>query len=238
MKSLPYLFKYQERAHSNSKIFIIHFTVALAADTALMGKTQLEHPSRPHYLRLLVTLTTTTDSLQKQGDASIHSSIHCRRSAAMSDSSDFLAVASCIDTVVTLSERAQIIENQTKGNNGNIYNRGLEWQMPKSNRGSENDACKSNSSGNETETIVVNSLWRAKIYERESMQYGQNGHDGLDGETSINDLFVDYAFVESLSKDEEDQQHGGILGLREFDGGCQELRWKQSMVDSRNSSTI
>lgn len=216
-------------------------TVALAADTALMGQTQLEHPSRPHSLRLLVTLTTTTDSLQKQGDASMHPSTHCRRGAAMSDSSDFLAVASCIDTVVTLSERAQIIEHQTKGNSGNAENRGLEWQIPTSTRGSdstsENDACKSNSSGNETETIVVNSLWRAKIYECESMQYGQNSHDGLDGGTRSDELLVDYAFVESLSKDEEDQQHG-IVGLREFDGVSQELRWKQSTVDSKNSSTI
>ncbi len=159
------------------------------------------------------------------------------------DSSDFLAVASCIDTVVTLYERPRNIEKQNIGNNRSIEDRESEWMLPVSttNRSSKatskKDGTANNSSSvSETETIAVDSLWQAEIQEREPSQYDDNCNGdwiGLTSEIS----FVDYAFVESSLPTNEEDQHG-MIGLGDEYDGVKELRWKQNTVNSRNSRTI
>ena len=191
-------------------------TVGIAADTALvLAKAQ------PQSLRLLITLTTT-NPLQQQRNPSMNSS-------------DFLAVASCIDTVVTLYERPQNIEHQNTGNNRDIEDRDVEWKIPlKTTSRSSDDTNKKNgeansSSASETETIVLNGLWRAEIQERETNLYDQKCNSDVIGSTS-NTSFVDYAFVKSLPS--EYDRHG--IGLGDECDGFKELRWKQHMVDSQN----
>ena len=203
-------------------------TVAIAADTALvLGNSQ------PQSLRLLITLTTTNSPPQQQRNPPMDSG---RRGVAMSgaDSSDFLAVASCIDTVVTLYERRQIIEHQHTGMNRNIEDHNLEWKLPvnRTNRSSDdtnknNGEAKSSSTA-ETETIVINSLWQAEIQEHQTSKYDHNYNGDVTGSTS-DTSFVDYAFVESLPN--EDDQHG--IGLGDECDGVKELRWKQQMVYSQ-----
>ena len=201
--------------------FIVISIVAIAADTALAIENN-QNEYRPPFARsnritLLVTLTTL-DSRQSQRD--VNASTQKLRNTTINgtDSGDFLAVTSCIDAVVTLSEK-----NKPRALN-NEEEDGV-WKIPKSttikessNRDNDtntgiNKGGKSNVADG-TETIVVNSIWQAEIQERGCDYYSRDSGDHVD--TSGVSL-IDYAFVESFLPQEDSL------------GECErstELRWK------------
>lgn len=192
--------------------FSIYFilTVAIAADTALaMGNNQNEHSPSSHHLnslRLLVTLTTT-DARQHQRD-----------------SSDVLAVASCIDTVVALYERPQDTDDQTDMDKED----GDFVKVAKSSTNRDEDTINQNSNSNSSngkEIIVVNSIWQAEIQERRLDQYCRQSGNDFNGDTIGVSMVIDYAFVDSFVKEEDN------IGFGECEDS-KELRWRHSSIAS------
>jgi len=210
----------------NDSIATLLKTVAIASDTALAienkknkGKT---YSSRPNRITLLITLTNR-DARQSDREASTIASGQKLHNKNGVESGDILAVTSCIDTVVTLSERRLGNDNPPRTPNNNTKEDD-KWKIPVFDRRSreDDDNIGTNQQGqkttlsNGTENIKVNSVWRADIQERGCDQSYLNVSAGYDDDTNGVSL-VDYAFVESIVSEEN--------GIGERDRSV-ELRWK------------
>jgi hypothetical protein len=230
--------------HSDSYFyFSIIFTVAIAADTALaIENSQNEYSSsssRSNCVTLLVTLTM--DPRQQQRDASMNTSNHSLRNVVrnVTDSSDVLVLASCIDTVVTLHQRQRCTDNMAQETNNDDDDDDGEtiscvWKKPisaatrntieatrigdRDEDGNTNSKKKDKESNYANETILVNSVWQAEIQERGGDQYYRNIGDGFNGD-DISVSLVDYAFVESFPAEDGTRSSGECEGDKE-------LRWK------------
>lgn len=198
------------------------YAVAIASDTALAienkqneGRSSLSCPNR---ITLLITLTNL-DTRQNEKNLSGRN----LRNKNGTDSGDVLAIASCIDTVVTLSNRRRGNNNAPRSPN-NHTKEDDKWKIPVYERSSRKDGDNTDSNqqghnmnvANGMENITVNSVWRAEIQERGCDQPFRSIGVGYDDNTSGVSV-IDYAFVESFVSQEDD--------ITERDRSI-ELRWK------------
>lgn len=223
--------------------------MAIAADTAFaIDNNSQKLLSSSSCLSLLVTLTSGQEQQSRDATMPMPMSTNLRSnirsySTMTNGASDVLIAASCIDTVVTLRSSGVVDKvatavrrngNSSSKNNSNEDNGNLSTWKKKSYGGkkrsansklegnSSNKNCNNNDVGND-ETILVHSMWHAKIQEQYHYDDDDDGDDKNNNSNGVS--LVDYAFVEKLSSSAyPDESH--INNDNNYYECEKELRWK------------